>query len=285
MKVFIPLVFTCLLHLTIHAQAVDTLYVWPGEVPGEKDPKSSAVITADSSNNVTRLTNVTNPVLVVFRPAANRNNGAGVIVCPGGGYRILAIDKEGYEIAAWLAKQGVTAFVLQYRVPDKQAGALMDIQRAIRLIRSKAGNWGIQSDRLGVIGFSAGGSLCARASTNYSTSTYMNVDEADTTSSRPDFAMLIYPAYLDQGEGRSLTPELPVNHQTPPMFIFVAADDRHANSSLVMATALRDAGVPVELHVLPEGGHGFGLRPGTRAAETWSRLAETWLSEILDQAH
>ena len=96
--------------------------------------------------------------------------------------------------------------------------------------------------------------------------------------------MLIYPAYLDMGEGRSLTPELTVDQQTPPMFIFVAADDRYANSSLVMAGALRDAGLPVELHVLPEGGHGFGLRPGKRAAETWPRLAETWLTEILDSA-
>ncbi|MFC2081400.1 alpha/beta hydrolase [Bacteroidota bacterium] len=262
---------------SIFAQNPDTIYLWPDKVPGETEAKHTPVQSSNTSGNSIRLTDVTNPALIVYKPEAYVNNGSAVIVCPGGGYNILSSDKEGSEIAEWLSNLGYTAFVLHYRVPEKQAGALNDIQRGIRVIRGMAGKWKLDPDKLGVIGFSAGGSLCARASTRYSIDSYPGIDNYDTLSSRPDFSILIYPAYLDQGENRSLTPELLVDESTPPMFIFVAADDKHANSSLVMATALRDAGVPVELHMLPFGGHGFGLRQGKTAAETWPHLAEIWL--------
>jgi acetyl esterase/lipase len=136
----------------------------------------------------------------------------------------------------------------------------------------------LDKERIGIMGFSAGGSLSARSSTLYDQRTYDPVDEMDAISSRPDFAALIYPAYLDQGENRTLTPELKVNENTPPMFIFETADDGHGNSALVMAGALRDAGVPVELHFMPEGGHGYGLRSGNPAAETWPELLASWLN-------
>jgi acetyl esterase/lipase len=203
-----------------------------------------------------------------------------VIVCPGGGYSILAIDKEGYEIAEWLNTLGFSAFVLQYRVPKKQEGALQDAQRAIRIVRSNAKKWGLNPDKIGIMGFSAGGSLSARASTMYNVKTYDAVDKSDALSCKPDFALLIYPAYLDRGENRSLTPELDVNSETPPTFIFQTADDRLANSALVYAQALRDAKVPVELHLLPEGGHGYGMRSGIDAAETWPKLAGKWLKKL-----
>jgi len=274
------LIFALLLGIYCYSQTNDTIKIWQGAVPGEKDPKHKPVVTPDKSKNTTRLTDVTDPAIVVFKPEGSKNNGCGIIVCPGGGYSILAIDKEGYEVATWLNQIGYTAFVLQYRVPNKKSGALSDIQRALRIIRSQSDCWKLDPTKLGVLGFSAGGSLAARASTRFEVTEYSKIDTNDSISCRPDFALLIYPAYLDNGENRSLTPELTVSKNTPPMFIFVAADDFYANSSLVMTTALRDAKVPVELHVLPIGNHGFGIRKGNVAAETWPIYAEAWLKNI-----
>ncbi len=263
------------------AQNNKLIHLWPGKVPGEKDPKHKAEVTADTSRNVTRLTNVTDPIIEISTPEPSKNNGAGIVICPGGGYQILAIDLEGYEIAKWLNGLGYTAFVLQYRVPEKQAGALQDVQRAIRIVRSRASDWNINPDKIGVLGFSAGGSLSARVSTLFNEKTYQPIDKADSMSCRPDFTLLIYPAYLDQGPNRSITPELNVNADTPPMFIFATADDKYSNSALVMAGALRDAKIPIELHLYPEGGHGYGLRAGNPAAEAWPPLAEKWLERTV----
>lgn len=261
------------------AQTRDTLYLWPGAVPGGSLPKSNPIQTDNTSGNVTRLTDVTNPALIIFKPQKASSNNTAVIVCPGGGYNILAIDKEGYEVAEWLNTLGYTAFVLQYRVPQKQTEALFDIQRAIRLVRTKSSTWGVE--KIGVLGFSAGGSLGARAATRFIEDTYPKSDQIDQASSRPDFGLLIYPAYLDNGENRTLTPELSISEDTPPLFIFGTADDTYGNSGLVMAGALRDHNIPVELHLLPEGGHGYGLRPGNIAAETWPALAEKWLERMV----
>lgn len=258
------------------AQDKDIIHIWPGNVPGETAPKQPAHPTADTTHGVVRLTDVTDPTLQVFRPA--RPNGAAVVICPGGGYKILAINLEGYEIAKWLNTLGFTAFVLQYRVPDKEQGALQDAQRAIRLVKSRAAAYRINPDKVGVLGFSAGGSLSARISTLYDADSYAKVDAADNLSAKPAFSVLIYPAYLDKGENRSLTPELKVNANTPPMFLFATADDYYGNSALVMAGALRDAKVPVELHFLSHGGHGYGLRKGNPAADTWPSLAAKWLA-------
>jgi len=281
MKLLLPIISLLLFPMTMCAQIHEKIYLWPDRVPGETEARHDPVQSEDTSGNVIRLTDVTNPALIIYEPDAGVNNGTGIIICPGGGYNILAIDKEGYEIAEWFNKLGFTAFILEYRVPQKQAGALMDIQRAIRIIRSKADTWKINPDKLGIIGFSAGGSLCARASTLFNKETYPKIDKSDELSCRPDFSLLIYPAYLDQGENRSLTPELKITSETPPMFIFATADDRHGNGSLVMATALRDAGIPVELHFMPVGGHGYGLRPENVAVKTWPVLAETWLNKII----
>ena len=267
--------------LNTYGQKNNVIYLWPGKVPGETEEKHEPVQHPNTEGNTIRLTDVTNPALIVYPADPKNNNGAGVVVLPGGGYSILSYNKEGTEIAEWLNKLGYTAFVLQYRVPQKQEGALQDLQRALRLIRSQADKWKLNKDKLGVLGFSAGGSLSARASTRYRDQTYTPVDKADSLSSRPDFALLIYPAYLDKGENRSLTPELKVNKITPPMFIFGTADDKYGNSSLVMATALRDADVPVELHLLATGGHGYGMRPGNVAAESWPLFAEAWLKNIV----
>lgn len=282
MKNLLAIILVVFTNLAGFAQENEIIRLWPGAVPGESDPKHEPVQTDNTSGDVKRITDITDPAIIVFPASADKNNSAGIIVCPGGGYSILAIDKEGYEVAKWLNLLGFSAFVLQYRVPKKQEGALQDIQRAIRIVRNNANNWKINPDKLGIIGFSAGGSLCARASTLYNEKKYPRVDDKDDVSCKPNFALLIYPAYLDQGENRSLTPELQVDENTPPAFIFQTADDRLGNSALVYTTALRDAKVPVELHFLAEGGHGYGLRMGNPAAETWPKLAENWLQKVIE---
>ena len=263
--------------LNLFSQEKEIIKLWPGKVPGETEAKHAPVITDNNSGNVTRLTDITDPAIVVYPASSENNNGAGIIVCPGGGYNILAVDKEGYEVAEWLNTLGYSAFVLQYRVPKKQKGALQDFQRAIRIIKSKAVEWKLNPEKVGAIGFSAGASLSARASARYNEKTYPKVDELDELACRPEFALLIYPGGLDKGENRSLISEIKVDKNTPPMFVFATADDKHGNSALVITTALRDAKIPVELHLLPEGGHGYGLRTGNIAGETWPDLAKQWL--------
>jgi acetyl esterase/lipase len=280
MKKFLILTLMTL-SLSGYTQNNELIYLWPGKVPGEVKEKQAPVIDAPRNDNVLRYSEVTNPALEIW-PAGQNNNRAAFIICPGGGYRILAYDKEGTEIAAWLNKLGFNAFVLQYRIPEKREGALQDAQRAIRYVRMNAAKWNIDPERIGIMGFSAGGSLSARTSTMFSKRTYSPVDKADSLSCRPSFTMLIYPAYLDQGPGNSLTPELELTKETPPVFIFQTADDQYGNSALVMASALRNAKLPVELHLMPKGGHGYGLRPGNDAPETWPVLAEKWLGGLLN---
>ncbi len=270
-----------LFSLSIFSQKKDIIYLWPGKVPGELKEKHDPVLDPARKANEVRFAEITNPAVEIYLPDPSIRNGAGVIICPGGAYRILAYDKEGTEIAAWLNKLGYTAFVLQYRIPDKQEGALQDAQRAIRLVRRNATKWNLDPEKIGIMGFSAGGSLSARTSTLFIKRTYTPVDEVDSLSCRPTFALLIYPAYLDQGPNKTLTPELQLTKDTPPIFIFQTADDQYGNSALVIASALRDAKLPVELHILPTGGHGYGLRPGKPAPDTWPVLAEKWLKDVL----
>jgi acetyl esterase/lipase len=265
------------------SQKREIIYLWPGKVPGELKEKLPPVIDASRNDGVLRIAEITNPAIEVFLPDPSTRNGSAVIVCPGGGYRILAYDKEGTEIAQWLNKLGFAAFVLQYRVPDKKEGALQDVQRAMRIARKNAVKWSIDPELIGVMGFSAGGSLSARASTLFNKRTYSPVDLTDSLSGRPAFTLLIYPAYLDQGPGLSLTPELILSKDVPPMYIFQTADDQYANSALVMAGALRNEKISVELHILPKGGHGYGLRPGNQAPETWPLLAEKWLKNTVTE--
>ncbi len=275
------ILFILMIMFIANSFSQDTIHLWPGKVPGEEKEKAPAVVSEKKDRNVTRIDEVTDPLITVHKPEKSKNNGTGIIICPGGGYYILAIDLEGSEIAEWLSDLGFTAFVLQYRVPQKQTGALMDAQRAMRIVRSQSDEWGIKKDKIGILGFSAGGSLAARTSTLYEKQTYEPIDDKDKISCRPDFSLLIYSAYLDKGENKTLTPELEVDSLVPPMFLFATADDKHANSALVMTGALRNANVPVELHILPEGGHGYGIRQGNIAGETWPALAEKWLNRFI----
>lgn len=246
-------------------------------MPNGNTVKRKSLQETDTICNVKKLTEVTNPSIVVFKPKESVDNGIGIIICPGGGYNILAIDLEGYEIAQWLNKLGYTAYVIQYRVPNNQKGALNDLQRAIKIIRS---NSKFNHTQLGIIGFSAGGNLCARASISPVIESYVKIDEIDSISSRPDFTLLIYPAYLDQGMHNSLSTDLNFDKNTPPNFIFGTNDDPHFNSTVIIAKALKESKASFELHTFQEGGHGYGLRQGNNAATTWPILAEAWLNKI-----
>ncbi|ASZ12770.1 alpha/beta hydrolase [Chitinophaga pendula] len=277
MKIINILSMALLFSAPLAAQQREVIHLWPGAVPGEQRSKHAAVVTPDTSWGVKRLTDVTDPLLEVYPAPAGKGNGGAVVVCPGGGYNLLAINLEGYEIAEWLNGLGYTAFVLQYRVPQQQAGALQDLQRALRVVRSQAVRWQVQPERVGVLGFSAGGSLAARASTRYRETLYAAVDKADEQSAKPAYAVLIYPAYLDKGPSNTLTPEIQPDAETPPIFLFGTSDDSHGNSIPVMAAALRLAKSPVEAHLYATGRHGYGLRPGNPAAAVWPGLAATWL--------
>ena len=224
--------------------------LWPGVAPGDKgDLGEEKDITKHNpkvspSKEVILLTNVTKPTITMFRPAADKNTGAAVVVCPGGGYSILAYDLEGTEVCQWLNSIGVTGVLLKYRVParpgrERYAAPLQDAQRAIGMVRSHAKEWGIDPKRVGLLGFSAGGHLAAVASTNFSERTYPTVDAADAESCRPDFTILIYPAYLAaNGDGTKLVPEVKVTTDTPPAFIAMTEDDA-AESAIAYSMALR----------------------------------------------
>ena len=234
-----------------------------------------------------QLGNVADPSITVYRPPKEKSNGATVLVFPGGSYRILAIDIEGSEVCEWLNSLGVTAVLLRYRVPartgrPRHAAALEDAQRAISYVRSHAEEWRVDPKRIGVLGFSAGGHLAAAASTNFSTRTYTEVDAADRASCRPDFAILIYPAFLTPpGQTGQLTPEITVNAGTPPTFIVQTEDDPvRVENSLFYYLALKNAKVPAEMHLFAAGGHGYGMRPISSTVSTWPHRAEEWLRSM-----
>ena len=246
--------------------------IWPDKRPAEVTLEKGKMKQEMGDDGILRIQQMPVPTLQKF-PVVKSPTGKVVIVCPGGGYQILAVNHEGTEIAQWLNALGYTAYVLRYRVPDNREGALQDVQRAIRIARAE--NPGKQ---VGVMGFSAGASLTARAATRFQLPSYTATDETDTQSARPDFAALIYPAYMDEGEHHTLTPELTITEQTPPFFVFQTADDPYGNSALVISQALRNHKIPVQLHIYEKGGHGYGLRANlAEAASKWPKLMEEWL--------
>lgn len=246
--------------------------IWPDKRPAEVTLERGKMKQEMGDDGILRIQQMPVPTLQKF-PVVKSPKGKVVVICPGGGYQILAVNHEGTEIAQWLNALGYTAYVLRYRVPDNREGALQDVQRAIRIARAE--NPGKQ---VGVMGFSAGASLTARAATRFQSPSYTATDETDTQSARPDFAALIYPAYMDEGEHHTLTPELTITEQTPPFFVFQTADDPYGNSALVISQALRNHKIPVQLHIYEKGGHGYGLRANlAEAASKWPKLMEEWL--------
>lgn len=274
--------------------------IWPATVRAGR-PEAAAETTGTGKSNVagrpwTYLSHVSVPALTVYAPRG-RNTGAAAIVFPGGGYQILAMDLEGTEICDWLTSRGITAVLLKYRVPnagpswDQQCGCdrttrssmpLEDAQRAISLARSRAAQWHIDPHRIGVIGFSAGGHMVASVSTRFAHRVYAAVDAADRESCRPDFAVALYPGHLFDYDKSALNADLHVTRDVPPTFLLHAENDPvdGVSNTLSYYDALKNAGVPVELHLYAEGGHAFGLRRTKLPITAWPQLVETWLHTI-----
>jgi acetyl esterase/lipase len=272
-------------------EPTETIALWPGAVPGEvkgEVGEEGAKPNRPGSKKIIRIANVSKPTIALFPAPKDTATGAAVVVCPGGGYTILAYDLEGSEVCEWLNSIGVTGILLKYRVPrrnrrEKHDAPLQDAQRAMGIARSKAKAWGIDPKRIGILGFSAGGHLTASTLTNHDKRTYERVDAADDLSCRPDFGILVYPAYLVDKETKSkLEPEIRVTKDTPPCFFAHAGDDRiPAEGSVQMYLALRRAGVKGnELHVYPKGGHGYGLRPSDHPVVTWPARAGAWMKAM-----
>jgi|TARA_Y100001960_G_scaffold322758_1_gene399880 acetyl esterase/lipase len=263
--------------------------LWPSEVPGEKGDVPAETLSTHKHRGefIQKYNNVTKPTLTIYKPNLAEDTGASVVICPGGGYQILAWDLEGTEVAAWLNSIGVTGVVLKYRVPRrkdliKHDAPLQDAQRSVSLVRYYAKEWGLDSKRIGILGFSAGGHLSAAALTNYENRHYKPVDEIDKVSCRPDFGVLIYPAYLvDDGTKSRLSSELRITKNTPPVFLAHAADDQvPAEGSVRFWQELRRNGVSSELHVFTSGGHGYGLRSSNFPVTDWPRLCGDWLKSM-----
>jgi acetyl esterase/lipase len=269
-----------------------TLPLWPKGAPGAApNPAAEIDVTTAKDNLIAgkpliRLGNVSNPTLTLYAPKG-KNTGAAVVVFPGGGYRILAIDLEGTEVCDWLNSAGVTCLLVKYRVPDsgpypKSSAALQDAQRAVGMVRSHASEWHIDPHRIGVLGFSAGAHLAAALSTHFDQRLYDSIDAADSLSCRPDFAVIVYPGYLALAEKNfAPNPDIHVTEQTPPSFIVQAEDDPvHVENATVYFLALKNAKVPAELHIYAEGGHGYGLRRTALPVTTWPASVQTWLHTI-----
>lgn len=272
------------------AEPNSVLKLWPDTPPGPaREVGEEQDITKDSDRliagrRIIKLANVATPEAHVYLPPKEQRTGAAVVICPGGGYHILAWDLEGTEVAEWLNSNGVTAIVLKYRVPTarvepKWLQPVQDAQRTISLVRAHADEWGVDVDRVGILGFSAGGHTAAK--TAYAAKRhYQPTDDADQQSYRPNAAVLIYPAYLHNEDKTALAEDLHVKEDSPPAFIVHAFDDRvPAEGSLFLTLALKQAGVASELHLFDTGGHGYGLRnvpehPVTR----WPTACEEWLN-------
>jgi acetyl esterase/lipase len=274
--------------------------IWPGAVPDARPVTGPEAIKADTKDLVAGkpwvyINKVSRPTITVYSPKG-KNTGAAVVVFPGGGYQILAIDLEGTEVCDWLTSKGITCVLLKYRVPGeatlpksgaypRSPEALEDAQRAVELVRFHAAEWHIDPHKIGVLGFSAGGHLVAAMSVHFEHRLYPAVDAADKESCRPDFAVAIYPGHLSlSDDGPGLNPDIDshISRQTPPTFLQQNEDDDvdGVNQSLVYYTALKKAGIPVEMHLYAQGGHAFGLRRTKLPVTKWPQLVETWLGTI-----
>jgi len=274
--------------------------IWPATPPDSQLSTAQETVKTDAKDLVagrpwTYINNVSRPTMTVYAPTG-KNTGAAVIVFPGGGYEILAIDLEGTEACDWLVSRGVTCVLLKYRVPAPRSApyfgaypqspmALEDAQRTIGLVRFHASEWHVDPHKIGVLGFSAGGHLVAATSVHFDRRLYPEVDAADQQSCRPDFAIAVYPGHLSMSAGTlELNPDIAahVTARTPPTFLLQNEDD-HVDSiwdSLAYYAALKKAGVPVEFHSYAEGGHAFGLRRTRYAVTAWTQLVEVWLRTI-----
>jgi len=267
-----------------------TVLLWPDKAPDEPRPIGEETVTPSEKKEKTLFVrNVTQPTITILAPVGATNATPAVVICPGGGYGGLGIETEGADIVKWLNAHGIAGIVLKYRVPKRHQGfaqhhhALQDAQRAFGLIRQHAGEWNIDPKRVGILGFSAGGHLAATLSNNYDKRIYSRVDVADDLSCKPDFAVLIYPAYLTEPIDSDTLDKLQRDDQmsragTPPTFIAVAQADKFARGAAAYFMALRRARVPGELHIYDGGGHGNGLRAAPLSE--WAPTCIRWLDSL-----
>ncbi len=263
--------------------------LWPGKAPNEtKELPPEADTTKPgggtvAGKSVIRLGNVSTPQVHIYRPAADKDTGVSVVICPGGGHNILAWDLEGTEVAEWLNTVGVTGIVLKYRVPARDPmkrwiAGVQDAQRAMSLVRSKAEEWKLDPKRIGILGFSAGGEVAGLTALMPGERQYEAGDDIDKISSRPDFAVLVYPAYLAMKDQAKLRDDVKVTKDAPPMFLVHAYNDGVTPmTSLLLATELKKVGVPAEIHMYATGGHGFGLRATDEPSSQWPKRCEEWM--------
>ncbi len=277
--------------------------LWPNKIPGAIENSSYKEVDLSNVSGIYRISKVTDPTLTVFNPSKDKVNGTAIIICPGGGYAHLAFTKEGVDVAKWLNSLGVTAFVLKYRLPsskimkDKSIGPLQDAQRAIRIVRSNAKQWNLNPNKIGIMGFSAGGHLAASLSTLYNQKVY----NSNTVSARPDFSVLLYPVismeakithegsrinllgkHPTKAEVDHFSPELQVNKNTPPAFLVQAENDHTVpvQNSIDYFIALKKYNIPAELHIFQKGGHGFGLAKKGGTESYWPKLCENWMKQM-----
>ena len=270
--------------------------VWPGKVPDESGNigaerfRMSPALDrkhVEVTEPTRMVTDVTKPTLTIYRPPKEKDNGTAMLICPGGGYWNLYWQLEGEEVAAWLNSLGVTGIILKYRVPrrpDEPQGEparrpLQDAQRAVSLVRSRAGEWGINPERIGIVGFSAGGHLAIAAATSFDKRTYEPIDDIDKISCRPDFAIPVYSGYLKAKDKDELAPGLRIPTGTPPVFLAHGGDDiiSPPENSVLLYLALKRAGVPAELHIYATATHDFGVRKSDHPCSTWTESCANWL--------
>lgn len=303
------LVLSCTLSLKANASAWQPssghsqIPIWPTEKMPDSllhtEPESSKTITNPliAGKPWAEIFNVSQPTITIYSPKV-KNTDAAVIVFPGGGFNGLAIDLEGTEICNWLTSEGITCVLLKYRVPDsgpawhdschcnihpKAPTALEDAQRSLGLVRLNAAKWHINPNKIGVIGFSAGGYMVADISTHFKQRAYKPIDAADKESCRPDFAIALYPGHMQvNNKPFALNPNIHFTKESPPTFLVQAENDPedNINNSLLYYIGLKNAGVPVEMHLYANGGHGFGLRRTTLPITNWPLLVEPWLHSI-----
>ena len=286
-KLILP--YVCLLFMEVIVTAQEkVIRLFPEGAPGETVPmveKISKDGNRVAGEIVCRITNVSDPTIAIYQPSEELAGGSAMIVCPGGGYDILAYDLEGDEVCLWLNELGITAVLLKYRVPrregrPKHEAPLQDLQRAISYVRANASELNIDASRIGVMGFSAGAHLAVMGSTSFNKRTYSTNDAIDKVSCRPNFCLLIYPAYL-AGEDFGLAPEIQIVPKTPPTMLIQTEDDHSfINSSLFYYYALKEANIPVWMHLYRKGGHGYGLRDTGVMVNSWVDRAEDWFREI-----
>lgn len=295
-RVLIVAWLNCLTLTAIAAEPEQEILLWPADHPANEGDAPKFVGTLEWMERVTR-----SPAVTPFLPEPGKRNGTAVVICPGGGYSGLAMEKEGLEVGRWMQERGIAGVVLRYRSgggKNQQPVPLQDAQRAIRLVRSRAAEWGIEPQRVGILGFSAGGHLASTAATMFDEGNATSADPIEKQSSRPDFAVLVYPVIsMEEGVthggsrknllGENAADELVahwstyrrVTDKTPPTFLIHAGDDEAVPviNSLLFYEALVAHKVPAELHVFEAGGHGFGMLRGDRPADKWPELLEPWL--------